>query len=709
MDQIKELLQQLKGSPDPRAKKLQIILGSILLINAVRERKLKRRTLPPAQPTPAEKKAAIGDIAGRMAPIKPTRGMIEGAFNALGGFGKKAAALLQRASKPVVPIRTGVEALRRGTADFSRAPGAVQRIVRQPAGPYIQAGFGPAVPTPGAVELLIPDLPEFKVGSIVTTYIKVKDKLLIHRRAKGSNEELTLSTPSGFVDASDGSYIEAAVREVKEESGLELQDVELMPLRVTQIDGKYMVAFYVERDALPDVPGPQPEFAKELDMKYDFAGISGQKAEAASGSVSGHFLADIAELPKWLRTNKEFKNRMFYDNLVALMLQFPDKFTLPDDAANDVVYDINALDARLAWVPKKVFSSQDLKDTWLCQFEQTRVSPCEPWELRDALIAADKFKEHDRLGAHLATNPDIVEYRKMTNRIKALKEIMKGPHEDKDAEELRTLEKEFSDTYLQMRKVHVVRSMKPGDDYPEETFSIPNPVHALSYREDEGTNFANPSGTPSKYDPSGAMMAMNTGVLKAIAYPEMIADKHMAISILESLWHCAGDVSLSNDPRCFPARVLGQLREYEAARVQMDQQQRARDYMATRTAWPEIKRIIRAMKNALIGAQVVSFSEALEDKIEIDISAAKVASQPSPQGTSDASTPASASVTAAAVVAISSTNPAAIPAPAAAKRPSGMPSMARGVAVVVPRGIGAPFGFEGLLPRPIGSVGVSGR
>lgn len=728
-EQIKGYLKDLSGNPDPRAKKLQVILASILLINAVRTRKLKRRAL---QAKPAEKKAAVGDVSGRVVPIKVSRGMIEGAFDALGRFGIKAfqaAKGLKRAPKPAVSIRTGVEALRRSPADierdFSRAPAVVQRIARQPSGSYIQAGVGS---TPAKKEVyvpVIPDLPEFKAGSIVSTYIKVGDRLLIHRRAKGIADEQTISTPSGWVDVSDGSYVAAAVREVKEESGLELQDDELMPLRVTQVDGKYMVAFYVERDALPDVPGPQPEFAKELDMKYDFAGISGQKAVDASGSASGHFLADIAELPKWLRTNKEFKNRMFYDNLVALMLKFPGKFTIPDDAANDVVYDINALDARLSWVPKRVFSSQDLKDTWLCQFEQTRVSPCEPWELRDALIAADKFKEHDRLGMHMASNPDIVEYRKMTNRIKELKDNTK-PRNDDDAKELRTLEKEFNDKYLQMRKVRVVRSLKPGDDYSEKTFTIPNPVHALSYREDEGTNFANPSGTPSKYDPSGAMMSMNTDVLEAIAYPEMIADKHMAISILESLWYCAGDVSLSNEPRCFPARVLGQLREYEAARIQMDQQQRARDYMATRTAWPEIKRIIRAMKNALVGAQVVSFSKALEDKMVVAPAVSKPTSvlAASVVGAAEDTTPTPTpppiqqSLVGARAGSISAASTAAGAGPSVltgvsqpAKRPSAMGAMARGVAVVVPipRGIGTPFGFEGLLPRPIGFVGASGR
>jgi 8-oxo-dGTP pyrophosphatase MutT (NUDIX family) len=733
-EQIKGYLKDLSGNPDPRAKKLQVILASILLINAVRTRKLKRLAL---QAKPAEKKAAVGDVSGRVVPIKPTRGMIEGAFNALGGFGKKAAALLQRKSKSGVSIRTGIEALRRGPADisrdFSRAPAAVQRIARPPTGPYIQAGVGSTAAKKETYAPLIPTLPEeFKAGSIVSTYIKVGDRLLIHRRAKGVADEQTISTPSGWVDASDGSYVAAAVREVKEESGLELQGAELMLLRVTQIDGKYMVAFYVERDALPDVPGPQPDFAKELDMKYDFAGISGQTA----GAASGHFLADIAELPKWLRTNKEFKNRMFYDNLVALMLKFPDKFTIPEDAANDVIYDINALDARLSWVPKHVFSSQDLKDTWLCQFEQTRVSPCEPWELRDALIAADKFKEHDRLGAHLATNPDIVEYREMTNRIKALKESMKGPHKDEETKELRTLEKEFSDKYLQTRKVHVVRSLKPGDDYSEKTFTIPNPVHALSYREDEGTTFAKPTGAPSKYDPSGAMLAMNTDVLEAVAYPEMIADKHMAISILESLWYCAGDVSLSNEPRCFPARILGQLREYEAARVQLDQQQRAQEYMKMRTAWPEIKRIIRAMKNALVGAQVVSFSDALAEKIDIvpevstpvgsSVPGAASQQQQQPPHTHGVSVSASvierspaaitAATTAATTAAITAATTAATPDRTSdaskslnqsgpGSRPRAMGSMARGVAVVVPRGIGAPFGFQSLLPTPLGASG----
>ena len=47
-----------------------------------------------------------------------------------------------------------------------------------------------------------------------------------------------------------------------------------------------------------------------------------------------------------------------------------------------------------------------------------------------------------------------------------------------------------------------------------------------------------------------------------------ILDRRGAIALLESMWHCGGQASLSDDPRCLPMRLLGEVREQVKVREQ---------------------------------------------------------------------------------------------------------------------------------------------
>lgn len=96
---------------------------------------------------------------------------------------------------------------------------------------------------------------------------------------------------------------------------------------------------------------------------------------------------------------------------------------------------------------------------------------------------------------------------------------------------------------------------------------VTNPYRARHYRYEEGAlTFATPAGDADTIltDPSErAAFQQNTEILAAIAPPEVIADKRFATAILESLWHCSSSQDLQNNPKCFPLRVLGELRLHE--------------------------------------------------------------------------------------------------------------------------------------------------
>jgi hypothetical protein len=64
-------------------------------------------------------------------------------------------------------------------------------------------------------------------------------------------------------------------------------------------------------------------------------------------------------------------------------------------------------------------------------------------------------------------------------------------------------------------------------------------------------------GRRLREDLSGA----NLRFVEAVAPREIVADKRAAVALLEAMWHCGSQPSLSDDPRCFPLRVLGEVRE----------------------------------------------------------------------------------------------------------------------------------------------------
>jgi len=154
-----------------------------------------------------------------------------------------------------------------------------------------------------------------------------------------------------------------------------------------------------------------------------------------------------------------------------------------------------------------------------------------------------------------------------------------------------------------------------------EEFAVSNPYRAKRYRDkilgSKGVpaSFANPTGAAMAVisDPSGnrtyhpedeAMMRQNALLLKKIAPPELVSNNKIAVALLESLWFCGSSPDVASDPRCFPARALGELREYQATKTQQQKAVLAKQAMET-SRWALIKRTM--------GTFVGPFTAALPD------------------------------------------------------------------------------------------------
>jgi hypothetical protein len=133
------------------------------------------------------------------------------------------------------------------------------------------------------------------------------------------------------------------------------------------------------------------------------------------------------------------------------------------------------------------------------------------------------------------------------------------------------------------------------------TYRVSNPFRAASYRHKPTFTFGNPAGLNPL---QSVMVQQNLDVLKEIAPEEMIADTKFATALLESLWYCGSGHDIGGDPRCFPARVLGELREYK-----MFKDEKARAALAARarqySEWNFIKGVLKKVRGQLRGSDVV--------------------------------------------------------------------------------------------------------
>jgi len=158
---------------------------------------------------------------------------------------------------------------------------------------------------------------------IAGTYIVWNHKLLIHKRNETGSEASwhKFAAPGGKVEG-DETFLDAALRELKEESGLTLTKRGFTVLKKIKSDAADSVMYIRTLSKKPVVKGPQDEDSKKaVDMKFTFDDIGGEVAGP------GYYWANIDSLIKFLDVHEKYKNPYFYENLLLVKKAVKRKFT----------------------------------------------------------------------------------------------------------------------------------------------------------------------------------------------------------------------------------------------------------------------------------------------------------------------------------------------------------------------------------------------
>jgi 8-oxo-dGTP pyrophosphatase MutT (NUDIX family) len=157
--------------------------------------------------------------------------------------------------------------------------------------------------------------PKLKIAGI---YVIWNKKVLIHKRSDKAGSEASwhkFASPGGKVDPEDnGSFRTAALRELKEETGLTAKPGSLRVLKKESSTGADSVMYYVKYMDKPTVTGPDEASMKSFDMDFDFAkkGVKGEVAGA------GYYWADLSSILSYLNEHPKYKNPYFVKNIQQL-------------------------------------------------------------------------------------------------------------------------------------------------------------------------------------------------------------------------------------------------------------------------------------------------------------------------------------------------------------------------------------------------------
>jgi hypothetical protein len=228
-----------------------------------------------------------------------------------------------------------------------------------------------------------------------------------------------------------------------------------------------------------------------------------------------------------------------------------------------------------AWVPHAYFAKSNVKAECL-PHALIQTPDCVERTMMDDILAAQEFAQEGRL----VKDPD-----GMLDQYHANLDALK---KETDADKKATLQQKMDKKYAN-RDVLI-----EGEDGVVKSFKVVNPYRALAFREETGVSFADPAGS-GKTPEQREILRQNAEVLKAIAPAEIINDNPYAIALLEALWFCGTSHSMSENPRCFPARVLAELREYNEAKKQ-DRGALAAKVFLEDKSWPTVKLMIDFLK-----------------------------------------------------------------------------------------------------------------
>ncbi len=154
---------------------------------------------------------------------------------------------------------------------------------------------------------------------IAGIYVVWNGHVLIHKRSDKAGSEASwhkFASPGGKVDPEDnGSFRTAALRELKEETGLSGSRSKLHVLRKESNENAESVMYFIEYKRKPEVPGPDKASQKSIDMSFDF------EKEGVKGEVAGpgYIWAKISDVLAFLKANPKYSNPYFVKNVKLLL------------------------------------------------------------------------------------------------------------------------------------------------------------------------------------------------------------------------------------------------------------------------------------------------------------------------------------------------------------------------------------------------------
>jgi 8-oxo-dGTP pyrophosphatase MutT (NUDIX family) len=153
---------------------------------------------------------------------------------------------------------------------------------------------------------------------IAGIYVVWNGHVLIHKRSDKAGSEASwhkFASPGGKLDPDDnGSFRKAALRELKEETGLSGRGKKLHILRKETNENAESVMYWVEYKTKPTIPGPDKASQKSIDMNFDF------EEEGVKGEVAGpgYMWAKIPDVLKYLKAHPKYENPYFVKNVRLL-------------------------------------------------------------------------------------------------------------------------------------------------------------------------------------------------------------------------------------------------------------------------------------------------------------------------------------------------------------------------------------------------------
>ena len=186
----------------------------------------------------------------------------------------------------------------------------------------------------------------------------------------------------------------------------------------------------------------------------------------------------------------------------------------------------------------------------ICEMNPVITRDCAFKKLKDDLINVDELAKK-----HLVTGTN--------DTLKKHNDLLAKIPLELDPEKKEALQKELIQSYGR----HWVEVVDSHDR--KHWRAVPNPYRAHRYR-NAVTNWTVDDLTIT--DPAERKMyGQNIQILKDLVPREILADKDMAVAILESLWFCGQKQSLGSDVPCYPVKVLGEIREFQNSQIQMAQ------------------------------------------------------------------------------------------------------------------------------------------